>query len=143
MNIQSLAEKISGVLLTLASIFIFLYETIAIIFSLEMMFDPYRLVGIHGIDQYTDFWMKVRSFAYLLLIVGVAVMWLIIRWILKRAGVRKRIQMQCVIFAAVFTLLSVGMNQYYKYTEKLEGLHNEDYTITFHYGDVADQYSNS
>ena len=63
MNIQSLAEKISGVLLTLASIFIFLYETIAIIFSLEMMFDPYRLVGIHGIDQYTDFWMKVRSFA--------------------------------------------------------------------------------
>lgn len=83
MNIQSLAEKISGVLLTLASIFIFLYETIAIIFSLEMMFDPYRLVGIHGIDQYTDFWMKVRSFAYLLLIVGVAVMWLIIRWILK------------------------------------------------------------
>ena len=41
MNIQSLAEKISGVLLTLASIFIFLYETIAIIFSLEMMFDPY------------------------------------------------------------------------------------------------------
>lgn len=34
MNIQSLAEKISGALLTLASIFIFLYETIAIIFSL-------------------------------------------------------------------------------------------------------------
>ena len=143
MNIQSLAEKISGVLLTLASIFIFLYETIAIIFSLEMIFDPYRLVGIHGIDQYTDFWMKVRSFAYLLLSVGVAVMWLIIRWILKRAGVRKRIQMQCVIFAAVFTLLSVGMNQYYKYTEKLDELHNEDYTITFHYGDVADQYLNS
>ena len=74
MNIQSLAERISGVLLTLASIFIFLYETIAIIFSLEMMFDPYRLVGIHGIDQYIDFWMKVRSFAYLLLIVGVVVM---------------------------------------------------------------------
>ena len=143
MNIQSLAEKISGVLLTLASIFIFLYETIAIIFSLEMMFDPYRLVGIHGIDQYTDFWMKVRSFAYLLLIVGVVIMWLIIRWILKRAGVRKRIQIQCVIFAEVFTLLSVGVNRYYKYTEKLEGLHNEDYTITFHYGDVADQYSNS
>lgn len=55
MNIQSLAEKISGALLTLASIFIFIYETIAVIFSLEMIFDPYRLVGIHGIDQYTAF----------------------------------------------------------------------------------------
>ena len=74
MNIQSLAEKISGALLTLARIFIFIYEAIAVIFSLEMIFDPYRLVGIHGIDQYTDFWMKVRSFAYLLLSVGVVVM---------------------------------------------------------------------
>ena len=73
-NIQSLAEKISGALLTLASIFIFVYETIAVIFSLEMIFDPYRLVGIHGINQYMDFWMKVRSFAYLLLSVGVVVM---------------------------------------------------------------------
>ena len=54
MNIQSLAEKISGALLTLASIFIFIYEAIAVIFSLEMIFDPYRLVGIHGIDQFLD-----------------------------------------------------------------------------------------
>ena len=68
--------------LFLDSIFIFIYEAIAV----------YRLVGIHGIDQYTDFWMKVRSFAYLLLIVGVVVMWLIIRWILKKTEVRKRIQ---------------------------------------------------
>ena len=44
MNIQSLAEKISGALLTLVSIFIFIYEAMAVIFSLEMIFDPYRLV---------------------------------------------------------------------------------------------------
>ena len=54
MNIQSLAEKISGALLTLASIFIFIYETIAVIFSLEMIFDPYRNSWNRPVHRFLD-----------------------------------------------------------------------------------------
>lgn len=127
------------------SILSFLYEIVLLTFSIEQIYDPYRLVGIHGIEEYTKYWSKFRSITLLLFCMGIIILWVIIKRKLEHCKMNRMVRtaVTYVLCAVLLALLSFSINQYRNYTERYEERHEDDYTeLLYEDENISDQNGN-